>query len=72
MVEGPSKRDPAVLTGRTRQNKLVHFPPTGGGRPAGAYATVRVTGSGAHHLAGELVRVTAPRPHRVRIPVSAG
>ncbi|HVE45610.1 MAG TPA: tRNA (N6-isopentenyl adenosine(37)-C2)-methylthiotransferase MiaB [Acidimicrobiales bacterium] len=25
LVEGPSKRDPAVLTGRTRQNKLLHF-----------------------------------------------
>ena len=25
MVEGPSKRDPTVVTGRTRQNKLVHF-----------------------------------------------
>src|SRR5436309_1188308 len=29
VVEGPSKRDPAVVTGRTRQNKLVHFPATG-------------------------------------------
>src|SRR5207247_1817305 len=25
LVEGPSKRDATVLTGRTRQNKLVHF-----------------------------------------------
>jgi tRNA-2-methylthio-N6-dimethylallyladenosine synthase len=25
LVEGPSKRDPATVTGRTRQNKLVHF-----------------------------------------------
>ena len=25
IVEGPSKKDPAVLTGRTRQNKLVHL-----------------------------------------------
>jgi tRNA-2-methylthio-N6-dimethylallyladenosine synthase len=25
MVEGPSKRDPDVVTGRTTQNKLVHF-----------------------------------------------
>src|SRR4029077_11524356 len=29
MVEGPSKRDPAVVSGRTRQNKLVHFAPDG-------------------------------------------
>ena len=25
LVEGPSRKDPDVLTGRTRQNKLVHF-----------------------------------------------
>ena len=25
VVEGPSKRDPSVITGRTGQNKLVHF-----------------------------------------------
>src|SRR5439155_20426030 len=25
LVEGPSKKDPSVATGRTRQNKLVHF-----------------------------------------------
>ena len=25
LVEGPSRKAPAVLTGRTRQNKLVHF-----------------------------------------------
>ena len=27
VVEGPSKRDPSVITGRTSQNKLVHFDP---------------------------------------------
>ena len=27
LVEGPSKRDPSVTSGRTRQNKLVHFTP---------------------------------------------
>ena len=25
LVEGPSRRDPAVLSGRTAQGKLVHF-----------------------------------------------
>ncbi len=33
VVEGPSKRDPSVITGRTTQNKLVHFEP--GVRPRG-------------------------------------
>jgi tRNA-2-methylthio-N6-dimethylallyladenosine synthase len=73
LVEGPSKRDPAVTTGRTTQNKLVHFAPEGG-RPiaAGSYAEVRVTGAARHHLIGELVAVTSRASHRVRIPVSAG
>ena len=70
LVEGPSRKDPAVTTGRTRQNKLLHF---GAGRPLapGAYATVRVTGAAPHHLRGELVAVTAPARHRTLIPVSA-
>ena len=33
LVEGPSRRDPTVLTGRTRQGKLVHFAPPDGGGP---------------------------------------
>jgi tRNA-2-methylthio-N6-dimethylallyladenosine synthase len=71
LVEGPSRKDPSVTTGRTRQNKLVHF---SAGRPlaAGAYATVRVTGAAPHHLRGELVDVTAAARHRTLIPVSAG
>jgi tRNA-2-methylthio-N6-dimethylallyladenosine synthase len=73
LVEGPSKRDPGVLTGRTGQNKLVHFPPPAAGTvPAGAYATVRVTGAARHHLTGELVGTTAAPRHRSRIPVVAG
>ncbi len=30
-VEGPSKKDPSILTGRTRRNTLVHFPVTPSG-----------------------------------------
>jgi tRNA-2-methylthio-N6-dimethylallyladenosine synthase len=68
VVEGPSKKDPTALTGRTRQNKLVHF--AGTLRP-GTRADVRVTSAGAHHLGGELVGVVAePRRRRVRIPVA--
>ena len=32
LVEGPSKRDPAMTSGRTRQNKLVHFRRAAAGR----------------------------------------
>jgi tRNA-2-methylthio-N6-dimethylallyladenosine synthase len=69
LVEGPSRKDDGMLTGRTRQNKLVHFPGTGIG--AGSYAEVRITGAAAHYLRGELVEVTARPRHKTRIPVAA-
>ena len=70
LVEGPSKRDPSRLSGRTRQNRLVHFEP---GQPirAGSYATVEVVDATTTHLRGRLVEVLAGPTHRVRIPVSA-
>ncbi|HEY8523998.1 MAG TPA: tRNA (N6-isopentenyl adenosine(37)-C2)-methylthiotransferase MiaB [Acidimicrobiales bacterium] len=70
LVEGPSRKDPAVTTGRTRQSKLVHFRSDDPIRP-GTYAEVLVTDAAPHHLTGELVRVTAPARHRTRIPVAA-
>ena len=70
MVEGPSKRDPSVVSGRTRQNKLVHFAPDGPPPPAGAYARVVVTGAAPHHLRGDLVDVIAGPSTPRRIPVS--
>ncbi|MEX2625683.1 MAG: tRNA (N6-isopentenyl adenosine(37)-C2)-methylthiotransferase MiaB [Ilumatobacteraceae bacterium] len=70
LVEGPSKKDPAVLTGRTRQNKLVHFAPPHPIRP-GSYATVEVTRAAPHHLHGRFVELLAEPAHRTRIPVAA-
>jgi tRNA-2-methylthio-N6-dimethylallyladenosine synthase len=73
LVEGLSKRDDSLVTGRTGQNKLVHFGPVDRHAvPDGCYAQVRVTGAARHHLSGELVEVTARPAHRVRIPVAAG
>jgi len=40
LVEGPSKKDPAMLTGRTRGNHLVHFP--GDASLAGELVQVRI------------------------------
>jgi tRNA-2-methylthio-N6-dimethylallyladenosine synthase len=71
LVEGTSKKDPTVPTGRTRQNKLVHLPAASGPLRAGTFADVRITGAGPHHLVGELVEVTAAPRHRTRIPVAA-
>ena len=71
VVEGPSKKDPSLLSGRTRQNKLVHFSPTVPVR-TGSYATVEVTGAAPHHLTGRFVELVAEPRHRRRIPVLAG
>jgi tRNA-2-methylthio-N6-dimethylallyladenosine synthase len=69
IVEGPSKRDPAVLTARTAQNKLVHFPadPV----KAGTYARVTITDAAHQYLLGELVNLTAAARHRTRLAVTA-
>jgi len=70
VVEGPSKRDPSLVTGRTGQNKLVHFAAPVEGAPAqGTYATVRVTGAAPHHLRGEWVGALGQVTRR-RIPVA--
>ncbi|HEY5663536.1 MAG TPA: tRNA (N6-isopentenyl adenosine(37)-C2)-methylthiotransferase MiaB [Ilumatobacter sp.] len=68
LVEGPSKRNPDVISGRTRQNKLVHFAPP---RPlrTGSYATVEVTRAAPHHLEGRFVELLAEPTHKLRIPV---
>jgi len=71
LVEGPSKKDPAVLAGRTRQNKLVHFTPPHPLR-AGAYATVEITRAAPHHLVGQFVELISQPQHKRRIAVLAG
>ena len=68
IVEGQSKRDSEMLTGRTRHNRLVHFPAQEKIRP-GSYAQVRVTEARTFNLVGELLEVTAAAKHRTRIPV---
>lgn len=70
LVEGPSRKDPSVVSGRTRQNKMLHFPFTGRLRP-GTLANVRVTEAAPHHMTGELVEILAQPPRRTRIPVEA-
>jgi len=75
VVEGPSRRDDAVLAGRTRQGKIVHFAPPDAsvdGVAPGSLVTVRIAGAAPHHLTGSLVGLVAPPRHRTRIPVAAG
>ena len=70
VVEGPSRRQPDITTGRTRQNKLVHFRTDRQLRP-GTYATVEIVRAAPHFLQGELREVTAEATHRIRIPVAS-
>jgi tRNA-2-methylthio-N6-dimethylallyladenosine synthase len=71
LVDGPSKTDPAMWSGRTRHNKLLHFPPSVD-TAAGDLVRARVTGAAPHWLRGELTeRVRPARRRRVRIPVVA-
>jgi tRNA-2-methylthio-N6-dimethylallyladenosine synthase len=71
LVDGPSKKDPAVMSGRTRQNKLVHFAAPDGAGMAGALVDVRITHAAPHWLRGDFVRaIEPPRRARTRIPVA--
>jgi tRNA-2-methylthio-N6-dimethylallyladenosine synthase len=71
LIEGPSKRDPTVITGRTRQNKLVHFANNEPVR-VGSYGLVEVTGAAPHHLTGRFRELLAEPRHKRKIPVLAG
>jgi tRNA-2-methylthio-N6-dimethylallyladenosine synthase len=56
LVEGPSKKDPALTTGRTRQNKLVHF---AAGLAPGSFTKVKVEAAAPHYLRGSLATRTS-------------
>ncbi|MDQ1520850.1 MAG: tRNA-2-methylthio-N6-dimethylallyladenosine synthase, partial [Actinomycetota bacterium] len=72
LVDGPSKKDASILSGRTRQNKLVNFAPPDGQRiTPGDDVDVRVVGAAPHWLRGEFVRhVGSASRARTRIPVT--
>ena len=59
LVEGPSRKDPAELAGRTANNRVVNF--RGQARLVGHYADVTITAALPHSLRGEIaVRETTP------------
>jgi len=58
LIEGVSKRDPGVLTGRTTHNKVVHVPVPEGADPAvlaGTFVTVRIEDAQTWFLLGTLI-----------------
>lgn len=69
VVEGPSKKDASILTGRTRQNKLVHF----ASEPLkpGTFALTEITDAAHQYLLGELVEITDRPTYRTRLDVMA-
>ena len=54
LVEGRSKTDPDMLTGRNEKNRLVHF--KGGDHLIGDFALVKIITADTYCLSGELVR----------------
>ena len=70
VVEGMSKKNPHLTTGRTRQNKILHFSSPESLR-VGTYAKVEVTDAARFHLSGHLVEVGDAPTHKVRIAVSS-
>jgi len=54
LVEGPAKRDPAELSGRTENNRVVNF--AGHPRLIGQMIDVRITAALPNSLRGEVVR----------------
>jgi tRNA-2-methylthio-N6-dimethylallyladenosine synthase len=69
LVEGPSRRNERMLSGRTRQGKLIHFAQVDESVRAGSLVKVDVTHGAPYHLLGEYAStVRAPR-HKVRIPL---
>ncbi len=57
LVEGPSKKDPQRLTGRTENNRAVNF--DGGAELIGQFVEVRITEALPNSLRGELLRAEA-------------
>jgi tRNA-2-methylthio-N6-dimethylallyladenosine synthase len=71
IVEGVSRKDAARLTGRTRTNKLIHFP--NDGASPGSFRKVRVLSAHRNHLDGELLGGGADRarPSVMSLPLLA-
>ena len=56
LVEGPSRKDPSELMGRTACNRIVNFAAgAGGARLVGQMVDVRITSALPHSLRGEVV-----------------
>ncbi len=57
LVEGPSRKNPAELAGRTGNNRVVNFP--GSAALHHGYVDVRITAARSHSLRGQIVEMTS-------------
>ncbi len=71
LVEGPSRTDPLMLSGRTRQGKLVHFAPGDEVLRPGSLVRVDVRHGAPYHLLGEYSSTVRGPRHRIRIPLAS-
>jgi tRNA-2-methylthio-N6-dimethylallyladenosine synthase len=69
LVEGPSRRNDQMLSGRTRQGKLIHFPLREEAARAGSLVSVDVTYGAPYYLLGEMVEVLGTPRHKIRVPL---
>jgi tRNA-2-methylthio-N6-dimethylallyladenosine synthase len=69
LVEGPSRKNDATLSGRTRQGKLIHFPAGDEGLRPGSLAMVDVLHGAPYHLLGEYASTVRGPRHKIRIPL---
>jgi tRNA-2-methylthio-N6-dimethylallyladenosine synthase len=69
LVEGPSRRNDQMLSGRTRQGKLIHFPVSESSVRSGSLVDVDVTYGAPYYLIGEMVSVVRAPRHKIRVPL---
>jgi len=69
LVEGPSRRNDQMLSGRTRQGKLIHFPVSEHAPRAGSLVSVDVTYGAPYYLLGEMSDVLRSPRHKIRVPL---
>jgi tRNA-2-methylthio-N6-dimethylallyladenosine synthase len=69
LVEGPSRRNDLMLSGRTRQGKLIHFAEGDGSLRPGSLVMVDVVHGAPYHLLGEYASTVRGPLHKVRIPL---
>ena len=67
LVEGPSRRNDAMLSGRTRQGKLVHFAAPATPLRPGALVEVEITHGAPYYLVGDMVDTLRPPRHKTRL-----